>query len=269
MPSALKSPFVARHANAGLLRRRRIGRHVQTLQALAGSEIRAVGPRGVLPEIGLADTAAVGRPVGVADRRVVQRHGAVAHERGLAGRVGADHLRIDDVVGREDRENREIRVHAVHAEIVGGKDLVRRSLAVPPPPLPPESPPSDPASPAPPDDPPPQPASTSIVATQSAALLNKGWFGMWPRFRRTWSVPVRRRRGGISTVIIRPANDTHWHVRIEGQLQAARRSGRSRDNSLLRPIRCLSPSLERQKRARGKAPDRPLVSRRLSERNRH
>ncbi len=111
-----------------LLRRRRIGRHVQALQALAGSEIRAVGPCGVLPEVGLADAAAVDRSIRVGDRRVIQRHGAVAYERGLAGRVGADHLRIDDVVGREDREDREVRVHAVHAEIVGGEDLVRRGL---------------------------------------------------------------------------------------------------------------------------------------------
>ena len=114
----------------GLVReRRRVARHVQALESLARQQLCAVERFGVRPEIrlgahGRVEARAVDRSRRVTHGLVAKAHDRVVHDDRLAGRGAAHDLRVDHVVGRQDREHREVGVHAVHAEVVRRQDLV-------------------------------------------------------------------------------------------------------------------------------------------------
>ncbi len=78
----------------------------------------------VLPEIRLADRGRIVGPGRVGDRLV--GHG---HARGIGDQVsrGVDDLRKEVVVGRQDREDGKVGVHAVHPEVVPGDRAPDRS----------------------------------------------------------------------------------------------------------------------------------------------
>jgi hypothetical protein len=68
-----------------------------------------------LPEIGFSDGRHIDRPRGIGDRLVSHDVPAGARD-ALSSRV--KQLRVNRVVRRQDREDRIIRIHAMHAEVV-------------------------------------------------------------------------------------------------------------------------------------------------------
>ena len=122
MPSALNQPRVALYSKGCAPRRWRVVlRHEQPRQTLAVCQAGPEEAVGVQPEIGLAVAVGVGGTGGVRDRIVADADVQVVQEHGGPVGVVADHLSVDDIEGRQDRENGELQVHAVHPKVVCGE----------------------------------------------------------------------------------------------------------------------------------------------------